>query len=184
LKYLILVLLFSVSHLVYCQHGTLPLDELKQATYTDKSAPEKTQTELYKAAQNWVTKTFGNLENAVTKQEPQSGLLVINTYTPVSTSLYDYIRFDMTIICKDNHYEARISQLDGTAQHRTPARLGSKENDLVLEKQMAVKTETNRKKRAEAERILEQAKADNENINNAMYKVLASLKEYMVQPEK
>jgi hypothetical protein len=180
LNYLRLTILLLVSNLAYCQPGTLPLDALKQATYSDKAAPQKTQAELYKAAQNWVTTTFGNFENAVTKQDPQNGLLVINTYAPVSTSLYDYIRFDMTIVCKDNHYEARINKLDGTAQHRTPTRLGSRENDLVAEKEMAVKTETNRKKRAEAERILEQAKTDNDNINNSMYKVLASLKEFLV----
>lgn len=183
MKYLSLILLLSLSHLAYCQQSILPLGELKQATYTDKSAPQKSREALYKSAQAWVTRTFGNFENAVTSQDPQAGTLVINTYTPVSTSLYDYIRFDMTIICNDNQYEARINKLDGTAQHRTPARLGSAENDLVAEKEMAVKTESNRKKRAEAELALERAKADNENINRAMYKLLASLKEYMVQPE-
>jgi hypothetical protein len=180
LKNLTLLLILLVSNVVYGQTGILPLDELKQASYSDRVAPQKMQAAIYKDVQDWITDTFGSYENAVTKQDPESGSLVINTYTPVSTSLYDYIRFDLTIICRDNHYEARISNLDGTALHRTPIRLGIKENNLVAEKEMAVKTESNRKKRTEAELALERAKADNDNINNAMFKVLASLKEFLV----
>lgn len=181
MKYLNLFLLLLLANFAYSQQGLLPLDEQKQAAYSDKSSPQKAQAILYKTAQDWVTKTFGNYENAVTKQDPATGLLVINTYVPATTKLYDYIRFDLTITCAENHYEARITRLGGTAQHRSPARLGVNENNLVTEKEMSVKTETNRKKRAEAEENLENARTDNEIINAAMYKVLASLKEFMNQ---
>ncbi len=181
LKYLNLLLLLLLTHSGFSQNGMLPLDEKKNATYTDKASPQKPKAELYKAAQSWVGKVFGNYENAVTKQDPETGLLVINTYIPAKTKLYDYIRFDLTIVCTDNHYEAHITRLDGTAQHRSPTRLGINENNLVTEKEMAVKTENNRKKRAEAEENLENARIDNEIINAAMYNVLGSLKEHMSQ---
>lgn len=109
----------------------------------------------------------------------QAGKLVINSYVPVIHSLYDHIRFDLTIDCNDNQYQAKISSLDGISQIRSPVRISSKENDLVLTKSMIMKSETNRKKRAEAEQEWKEAVANNEEVNNAMFRVLASLKESM-----
>lgn len=177
------VLLF-VCHSSFSQDGVLPLDEHKQVYYSDVANPPKNKGEIYKSAQNWVIKTFGNYENAVTQQDPQSGKLAINTYVPVIHSLYDHIRFDLTLECKDNQYQARINNLDGISHIRTPARLGVKENDLVLSRSMVMKSETNRKKREEAERFLQQAKADNDEVNGAMYRVLAGLKEFVVADEE
>lgn len=158
----------------------MPLDEHKQVFYSDVATVQKTKDEIYKSAQNWVTQTFGNYENAVTQQDPQVGKLVITSYVPATTSLYDYVRFELTIDCSDKQYRVRIDKLDGISQIRTPARLGIKENDAVLAKEVIMKSETNRKKRAEAEEGLNHIKADNDAVNNAMYKLLAGLKQFMV----
>jgi hypothetical protein len=54
--------------------------------------------------------------------------------------------------------------------------LGQRQNDEVLEKSILLKTEGNRKKKAVAEELLKQGKTDNDQINQAMYNLLASLK--------
>ncbi len=163
----------------FCQDGFLPLNEQKQVYYSDVANPHKSKAEIYKSAQNWVTHTFGNYENAVTQEDPASGKLTINSYIPVVTSLYNYIRFDLVIDCKDNQYQARIDKLDGISPTRTPIRISSKENDSVLAKEVSIKTETNKKKRTESEQLLQIAKTDNDNINHAIYKLLAGLKEFI-----
>ena len=180
LKHLISLLLVFVSYRGFSQDGNLPLDSHKQVYYSDRGKLEKSQEEIYKKAQKWVIKTFANYDQTAPGQGPETGKLVINSYVPVSHSIYDYIRFDLTIDCKDQAYESAIDKLDGTSAIRTPIRLSSKDNDAVLEKAVTLKTETNKKKKAEAEQILEAAKADNEAVNSAMYNLLASLKEFMI----
>ncbi|TDE17392.1 DUF4468 domain-containing protein [Dyadobacter psychrotolerans] len=174
-----LFLLFFVSFNCLGQDGLLPIDTRKQVYYSDLVNTDKTKDELYKIAQNWVTRKFGNYDIAVTFQDAAAGKLVINSYVPVKHSLYDHIRFDLTIICKDNNYQASIEKLDGIAQTRSPKRLGPSENDAIAEKSMAVKTETNRKKKQGSELLLQKQQADNDQVNAAMYKLLASLKEFI-----
>lgn len=179
LKYFLLSVLLLLSGITYSQDGRLLLDANKKATYTDKSSTQKSKEECFKIAQMWVTDTFGNYENAVVKQDPQSGLLAINSYVPVQTSLYDYIRFDLALTATNQGYQVTITNLDGTSQLRSPARLGLNENNLVTEKEVLFKTETNKKKKADLQQQLDQAKTDNDRVNEAMFKVLASLKEYI-----
>lgn len=184
LKYLLFLSLFFVCNSGFCQDGYLPLDEHKQVFYSDVATVQKTKDEIFKSAQNWVTQTFGNYENAVTQQDLQLGKLVITSYVPATTSLYDYVRFELTIDCSDKQYRVMIDKLDGISQIRTPARLGVKENDAVLAKEVIMKSETNRKKRAEAEEGLQHIKADNDAVNNAMYKLLAGLKQFIVTEDE
>ena len=150
MKYLSLLLLLLVCHSGFCQDGYLPLNEQKQVYYSDVATLHKSKDEIYQSAQKWVSNTFGNYENAVTSEEPQIGKLMINSYIPVITSLYDYIRFDLVFECKDNQYQVRIDKLDGISPVRSPVRISSKENDAVLAKEMVIKTEPIRKKREEA----------------------------------
>ena len=178
LKYIPLLLLF-ISYSGFCQDGYLPLNEQKQVYYSDVASPRKSKDEIYKSAQNWVTHTFGNYGNAVTSEDISSGKLMINSYIPVVTSLYDYIRFDLVIECKDNQYQVRIDKLDGISPIRTPVRISAKDNDVIVATELNIKTEINKKKRTEAEQLLKTEKADNENINNAIYKLMAGLKEFM-----
>jgi hypothetical protein len=179
LKYLILSIFVCLSTIVFAQEGKLPLDDRKNASYSDQTTINKSKEACFSIAQKWISGTFGNYENAVTRQDMEAGVLVINSYTPVQTSLYDYVRFDMTISFTDKGYKASISNLDGTSQYRTPARLGINENNLVTEKEIQYKTETSKKKRSEIQQQLEQLKADNDHVNDAMFKVLASFKEYL-----
>lgn len=180
MKYLLLFSLLFAYNSCFCQDGYLPLNEQKQIFYSDKATVQKSKDELYKSAQNWVTQTFGNYANAVTQENPQTGKLVITSYVSASTSLYDHVRFDLTIDCSDKQYRARIEKPEGISQIRTPVRLSVKENDAVLAKEIIMKSETNRKKRAEAEEVLQTVKADNDAVNNAMYMLLAGLKQFMI----
>jgi hypothetical protein len=165
------------------QDGLLPLDAEKKVLYLDSGKPELSKDEIYKKVQEWVGSIFGNYENAVTADNAEIGKLLITSYVPVSNAMYEYIRFDLTIECQDKQYTARITQLDGISTVRSPARLDAKENDMIAAKEITVKTETNRKKKEAAEDALKVAKADNERINTAMFKVLASLKMFVI-PEK
>lgn len=176
MKYIILFLFTFFAYQTFAQDGLLPLDSEKNILYSDSGKPELSKTEIYKKAQEWVSKTFGNYENAVTGDSQQSGKLLITSYVPVAHSLYEYVRFDLAIECRDNMYVAKISKLDGISTLRSPARLGVRENDMITAKEIAVKTETNRKKKSVAEEALQLAKAGNEAINNAMYNLLGSLK--------
>jgi len=180
LKHLILSLLFLSSFSGFCQNGTLPLDAAKNVSYSDLGNLPKSKDRIYADAQKWVSKTFGNYENAVTLEEPQTGKLVVNSYIPVAHSRYEHIRFDMTISCTEQHFDVKIDKLDGIATMYQPTRIGVKDNDLILAKEMALKTEPNRKKRTIAEESLQRSKSDNDAINKAMYDLLANLKVFLV----
>jgi len=179
LKTLKVVILFLFCQPAFCQDGLLPVNEQKNVVYSDVARLQKTRDEIYQKALKWAEKTLGNFENSATEAEARSGTMLINSYVPVKHSLYDYVRLDFTFHCSDNQYQVKIDQLDGTSPIRTPVRLSSKDNDAVTEKAMILKTETNRKKREEAEKMWQNAKADNDGINSAIYKLLANLKEYM-----
>jgi hypothetical protein len=174
LKYFILLLFFYNTG--FCQDGYLPVDKQNNVVYTDMGKIEKTREQLYRNAQQWITDTFGNYKNAVVQEDASEGNLLVSSYVPIVNSLYDYAGFVMHIQCSDNSYRVTINKVDGISQIRTPVRFSRKENDAILTREMAVKSETNRKKRTEAERILQSAKADNDGINSAMYKLMASLK--------
>jgi NACalpha-BTF3-like transcription factor len=176
LKNIILIVLLLIGHNSFSQDGLLPLDANKQVVYTDSGKPELSKNEIFKKAQEWVGKTFGNYENAVTFEDPQVGKLVLTSYAPVPSLTYEYVRFDLTIECTDKQYTVRIDQLDGVSAVHSPQRLGAKDNAAIMEKEVAVKTEQNRKKRTEAEEALKNAKSDLEGINNAMYRLLSGLK--------
>ena len=180
LKHLILSVLFLSSFSGFCQNGSLPLDASKNVSYSDLGNLSKSKEQIYADAQKWVSKTFGNYENAVTLEEPQTGKLMINSYIPVAHSRYEHIRFDLTINCTDQHFDVKIDKLDGIATMYQPTRIGVKENDLILAKEMALKTEPNRKKRTIAEESLQRSKSDNDAINKAMYDLLANLKGFLV----
>jgi hypothetical protein len=184
LKYLILFLFTVISHQTFSQDSSLPLDSAKNILYSDSGKPELSKTEIYKKAQDWVSKTFGNYENAVTGDNQESGKLLITSYLPIPHSLYEYVRFDLAIECQDHQYVARISKLDGVSTMRSPARLGARANEIITAKEIAVKAETNRKKKSMAEEALQLARADNEGINNAMYNLLGSLKVSITSKEE
>ncbi|MCF0048617.1 DUF4468 domain-containing protein [Dyadobacter sp. LJ53] len=182
MKHLILILFLFVCQKGYSQTGLLPLDAEKNVFYSDSGKPNKSKSEIFKQAQNWISKTFGNYENAVTFEDPQLGKLILTSYAPVSGIAYEYVRFDLTIECKEEQYNVRIDKLDGISTTHSPSRLGAKDNNAIMEKEVAVKTEQSKKKRAEAEAALRNAKADMESINNAMYKLMSDLKLSLTQP--
>ena len=119
---------------------------------------------------------MGIIENAVVSDDRQSGKLVLKTYTPVSSPSFEYLRYSMTINCEDNKYRVTINDVEGISKSQTVTALGKKQNDEVLEKEILLKTESGRKKKSVAEAALNQAKTDNDQINQAMYSLLASLK--------
>jgi hypothetical protein len=169
--------LFLLIH--FCslgQDSLLPLDSKKKIAYNDVATVEKPREILFQNAQKWVVKTFGNYENAVAQEDKQSGKLVINSYYPVSAAAFEYVRFTMTVDCQDNKYQVMVHDVEGISKSQTVTALGPKQNDEVLEKTILLKTETNHKKKAVAENILKQTMADNDQINNAMYSLMASLK--------
>lgn len=177
LKYVICISISLLSYSSWAQHQLLPLNQNNEAFYSDHSRAPYPKSELFKKAQSWISKTFGNYQNAVMKEDSVSGILIVNSYLQSSTSTFDHIRFTLILQIKDNYYEAKLEGLEGISKARTPARLGKKENDLVAEKEILFKTETNKKKRAEAKSDLQIAQSDNENVNNIMFQLLGSLKE-------
>ena len=177
MKYIALLLLLLSFYNGFGQDGLLPLDKDKNVFYTDQGKVDKPRAAIYKSTQNWISTTFGNYENAVKQDDPQSGKLVMSSYVPVSSSSYEYVRFNLAIDCEDNKYQVRIDKLDGVSRLHSPERLGVKNNDLVVSKEHALKTENNRKNRTEAEEAFKTAQMDNDAVNTAMFKLLASLKQ-------
>lgn len=180
LKYITSILLCWICQSAFCQDGLLPVNEQKNIYYSDLGNPKKNKAEIYKAAQDWVSQTFGNYQNAVKQQDPAAGKLLISSYLRVASSVYDYVGFDLTIECEDNHYRAYIEKLDGVSAQHSPVRLSNKDNEAISAKEVAIKKETSRKAKAEAEDALKTARADNEGINKAMYTLLAGLKQFVV----
>lgn len=182
MKRIFVVFLFfiSISRFSYGQDGFLPLDDKKNAVYSDVATLEQSQDALFQNAQQWVVQSFGNYENAVAREDRAGGKLVLNTYAPVSSPSFEYLRFTMTITCHNNKYFAVISELEGIAKSQTVTRLGQKQNEDISRKSVLVKTETNRKKRIIAENLLNESKADSENVNQVMFSLLASLKQSML----
>lgn len=183
LKHLLLCVLLSAATHTFAQDGRLPLDSKNNISYTDSGQPKFTSAELHQKLTAWVDKKFGNAQNAITSDDKQAGIILITSYIPVIHSDYQYIRFDLGVQYKDNQYEARITTLDGVSAEHSPVRLSAKENDNIIAKEQIIKTESNRKKRKEAELSLQMAKADNDGINTSLYNLLADLKTYITAPE-
>lgn len=176
------MLLSAATH-TFAQDCRLPLDSKNNISYTDSGQPKFTSAELHQKLTAWVDKKFGNAQNAITSDDKQAGIILITSYIPVIHSDYQYIRFDLGVQYKDNQYEARITTLDGVSAEHSPVRLSAKENDNIIAKEQIIKTESNRKKRKEAELSLQMAKADNDGINTSLYNLLADLKTYITAPE-
>jgi len=172
--------LISVNHFSFGQEGILPLDSKSNAVYSDLGSVQLTKDILFQNAQKWVVKTFGNYENAVVTEDKASGKLVLNTYAPIQSAAYEYLRLTMTINCQDNKYQVSVTELEGIAKSQTITRLGKRQNDAIQEKSVLVKTESNRKKKTVAENELEEMKLDNDRVNDTVYGLLASLKQMMV----
>ncbi|OJV12724.1 MAG: hypothetical protein BGO21_02985 [Dyadobacter sp. 50-39] len=179
LKHLLLLTLLAVATHTFAQDGRLPLDPKNSISYTDSGQPKLSKSELHQKVRKWVENKFGNAENAITSDDTQAGIILITSYIPVIHSNYQYVRFDLGVHYRDNLYEARITTLDGISPEHSPVRLSSKENDNITAKEQIIKTESNRKKRKEAETDLQNAKADNDGINTTLYNLLADLKSYI-----
>ncbi|WP_229241030.1 DUF4468 domain-containing protein [Dyadobacter sp. SG02] len=179
MKHLLLFALLIAATHSFAQDGRLPLDSKNSISYTDSGQPKFSKAELHEKIRAWVDKKFGNAQNAITSDDAQAGIILITSYIPVIHSDYQYIRFDLGVQYKDNQYEARITTLDGVSAEHSPVRLGLKENDNITAKEQIIKTESNRKKRKEAEVALQVAKADNEGINASLYNLLGDLKTYI-----
>ena len=183
MKHLLLFALLIAAIPGFAQDGRLPLDSKNSISYTDSGQPRLGKTELRQKIRGWVEKKFGNVENAITSDDTQAGIILITSYIPVIHSDYQYVRFDLGVQYKDNQYEARITTLDGVSAEHSPVRLTAKENDNITAKEQIVKTESNRKKRKDAELALQTAKADNDGINTSFYNLLADLKTYIAGPK-
>jgi len=173
--------LFFIHYSGFGQDGNLPLDEQKNAVYSDVASLEQTKNVLFENAQKWVVKSFGNYENAVDSQDKASGKLVIKTYAPITSAAYEYLRFTMTIRCEENKYQVVVNDLEGIAKSQRITRLGKRQNDAILEKAVLVKTESSRRKKAVVENELEEMKADNERVSQTIYSLMASLKQIMIE---
>ncbi|MGV3600004.1 MAG: DUF4468 domain-containing protein [Dyadobacter fermentans] len=180
MKHLILFALLTAATHTFAQDGRLPLDSKNNISYTDSGQPKLSKTELHQKVRAWVDKKFGNAENAITSDDTQASIILITSYIPVIHSSYQYVRFDLGVQYKDNQYDARITTLDGVSAEHSPVRLNAKENDDITAKEQIVKTESNRKKRKEAELNLQAAKADNDGINTSLYNLLGDLKNYVM----
>ena len=183
LKHLLLFALLTAATHTFAQDGRLPLDSKNSISYTDSGQPRSSSSELHQKIRAWVDKKFGNAQNAITSDDTQAGIILITSYIPVIHSDYQYVRFDLGIQYKDNQYDARITTLDGVSAEHSPIRLSTKDNDNITAKEQIIKTESNRKKRKEAEIALQTAKADNDGINTSLYNLLADLKTYVTGPK-
>ncbi|MCF0068864.1 DUF4468 domain-containing protein [Dyadobacter sp. CY261] len=182
MKNLLLFALLSAATHTFAQDGKLPLDAKNNISYTDSGQPKLRKSELHQKIRGWVEKKFGNAENAITSDDTEAGIVLITSYIPVIHSQYQYVRFDLGVQYKDNQYEARITTLDGVSAEHSPVRLNGKENDDIIAKEQTVKTESNRKKRKDAEVELQMSKADNDGISTSLYNLLADLKNYIAKP--
>lgn len=183
LKHLLLFALLTAATHSFAQDGRLPLDSKNSISYTESGQPKLGRKELHEKIRAWVDKKFGNAQNAITSDDTQAGIILITSYIPVIHSDYQYVRFDLGVQYKDNQYDARITTLDGVSAEHSPIRLGAKDNDNITAKEQIIKTESNRKKRKEAELALQTAKADNDGINTSLYNLLADLKAYITGPK-
>ena len=178
MKYLASLLILFSFGTSFAQDGFLPLDQDKNIHYADSGQPNLSKDELYKKVQEWVGKSFGNYQNAVTFEDPKAGKLRVTSYVPLIHAQFAYVRFDLTITASDNKYEAHINNLDGVSPIHSPVRLTEKENEAVAAQQVLINAENSKKKRAQLEENLKIIKADNDGINTAMYNLLGSLKQF------
>lgn len=180
-KFLVAFLFLSLlNHFSFGQEGNLPLDSKNEAAYSDVGSLNKSKDLLFQSAQKWVVKSFGNYENAVSGEDRPVGKLILKTYAPINSAAYEYLRFTMTINCQDGKYQATVSELEGIAKSQTITALGKRQNDAITQKAVLIKTESNRKKKSQAENELEEMKSDNERVNDTVYGLLASLKQSML----
>lgn len=180
---LIVAGLLLVSFTGFGQNGFLPVDAAKKVVYADRASVPIGKDKIYQLAQQWVAKSFGNYANAVESENKETGRLTLRTYAPVNSARFEYVRFVMTITCEEQQYRAVIDQVEGVSKSQSVMALGPRENDLVKEKEVLLNAEGNRKKKAQLENALNEARSDNEAVNQSIYGMLSSLKLLITEAE-
>lgn len=189
MKY-VLLLLITLPVLSFAQTGyLLPIDqESGKVIYRDTRDVSNKKEMLFKNAQSWITKSFGDYKSVIQFEDKDAGKLVIKGWAGVEHVLYSRIQFRVTIDVKDNKYRCvieDIKQADKMSDDITmdvsnvmAQAMARKRDSLITE----IKTVEKEKAKRDLEIQLKRANAWvslNTQINDIMAGLLASLEKQM-----
>lgn len=178
MKKIILPIIFTiVTQAAFCQKYILPLDESgRYAEYTSTVEVNNSKDDLFKNAQSWIAKSFGDYKAVVNLEDKGAGRLIVKGTSSVSMLLYSTIKYTLTIDCRDNKYRVLIDNILGDGV----SRIGVIENRMLDGYQDEVGKATKPKKIEAAKAKLARWQASNLSMNLKIEALMASLQKAMV----
>lgn len=173
----------------------IPIDPAtNKTTYSEIVEVANKKDALYKNAQTWITKSFGDYKSVIQFEDKSEGKLIIKAFSKLEAFLSDRLNYTITIDCKDNKYRCVISDIyqspsqfptDRFPIERLNEMIDKEVNDLLkIEKELSeVKKKSQIKELTEnkdqANRFLADYKNQADFTDKTMKGFLSSLKQAM-----
>ncbi|MBD2753829.1 DUF4468 domain-containing protein [Spirosoma validum] len=121
MKQLILIIFWLGPYCLYGQNYMMPVDpQTNKITYSDVVDIKNKKDILFKNAQTWITKSFGDYKAVIQFEDKEAGRLIIKGVSSLDVYLFDRIRYVITIDCKDNKYRCVLTDLERGASVLPP----------------------------------------------------------------
>lgn len=130
------------------------------STYTQVVEVKNSKDALFKNAQSWIAKTFGDYKSVIQFEDKEAGRLILKGVTDgVNNIMTKSFRYVITIDTKDNRYRCQIGEVEQGFRHYLPTTeyvvhkptetldfMGKYQNEKLSVLNEALKKETKQKK--------------------------------------
>lgn len=117
LSLVIILAIPAVSNLAAAQTVQLPKSAEGKVTFEQIVESELTKDALYKSAQTWITRTFGDYKTVVQFEDKEAGRIILKGISKLEQLLYTDFKFVITIDTKAQKYRAVLTDLEIGVDH-------------------------------------------------------------------
>ncbi|WP_247235404.1 DUF4468 domain-containing protein [Telluribacter sp. SYSU D00476] len=101
------------SYISYAQDAVLPTDSSTgEVIYTEVVEVENSKETLFKNAQKWIAKSYGDYKSVIQLEDKDRGRLIFKGISDIDRGLFKHIRYVVTIDVKDNAYRCKIANIE------------------------------------------------------------------------
>ncbi|NID09385.1 DUF4468 domain-containing protein [Fibrivirga algicola] len=93
----------------------LPIDSTTgRVSYQQVIQVKNNKASLFKNAQTWVTKSFGDYKSVIQFEDKEAGRLVIKGFSDINdaASIFSKLKYVITIDCKDDRYRVIMTDIE------------------------------------------------------------------------
>nr|WP_298935670.1 DUF4468 domain-containing protein [uncultured Dyadobacter sp.] len=117
LSFVVALVMPVVPSLVTAQSVELPKSADGKVTFEQIAESELSKDALYKNAQTWITRTFGDYKTVVQFEDKEAGRVILKGISKLEQLLYTDFRFAITIDTKAKKYRAVLTDLEIGVDH-------------------------------------------------------------------